>query len=68
MAEMMLDCVVCGGRKWLAVEPPQAEELRSTGATRVACSVCKRETFWKVSDYDRRALGDRRAHVDLLKP
>jgi hypothetical protein len=67
MADAMLDCVLCGGRKWQTLDVSRAEELRSTGATRGQCETCKRETYWKVSDYGRRSGKDRRSY-DEVKP
>jgi hypothetical protein len=52
MEEAMLDCMVCGSRKWSVLEPRKANDLKSTGATRLRCAVCLRETYWRVSDYD----------------
>lgn len=68
MAEAMLDCVICGGRKWRTLEPEFAEELRTTGATRGQCDICKRETYWKVADYGRRSGRDRRSPSEDIKP
>ena len=68
MAEVMLDCVICGGRKWRTLDTIGAEELRSTGATRAHCETCNRETYWKTSDYGRRTGNDRRAQREDPKP
>jgi hypothetical protein len=68
MGQTMLDCVVCGGRKWMILEGMPADELVSTGATRMNCDSCKRDTYWKVADYGRRAGSDRRTQHDELKP
>ncbi len=68
MAEAMLDCVQCGSRNWLELEAPKAEELKSTGATRLRCGTCNRETDWKIADYSRRTGRERRAHPEPPRP
>lgn len=70
MEEAMLDCMVCGSRKWSVLEPRKANDLKSTGATRLRCAVCLRETYWRISDYDWRndpGVGSR-ADVDVYRP
>ena len=42
MAEAMLECVVCGTRKWRQLELTKAGELASAGAVLLACEGCKR--------------------------
>jgi hypothetical protein len=53
MTEAMLDCVLCGNRKWLALNATQSEQLRSIGTTQLPCSACQRETAWILADYSR---------------
>ena len=68
MAEGMLDCVVCGTRKWQTFEGTKAEELRLAGATRLPCSVCRADTYWTFSQNERRQSQDRRKEPVAPRP
>ena len=68
MAQAMLDCVICGSRKWMSLDGVAAEELLGNGATRLPCEACKRDTYWKVADHGRRTGGDRRMDTDAVRP
>ena len=67
MAEGMLDCLVCKTRTWQPLDPIQARGLQLSGAIRLPCTVCKRETSWVVSEYDRRLGSDRRMQFQSAK-
>ena len=61
MAGAMLDCAVCGTRKWQTFEAEHGEELRQAGATRLPCSSCARETYWYYAQHDSGAAPERKA-------
>jgi len=46
MAGAMLDCAICGIRKWKSLEESHEEDLRVSGAARLFCESCTRETYW----------------------
>ena len=70
MAEAMLDCVLCGTRKWQTFEGPSAEELRLAGATKLPCAICHTNTYWSFAkhDNDRRIDNDRRKQPEAPRP
>jgi PilZ domain len=61
MAGVMLDCAVCGARKWKPVEEAHAEDLRISGAAKLFCENCARETYWLYSQHSEGAMAPRRA-------
>ena len=60
MSGAMLDCVVCRARKWRNLEAVAAEEVRSTGATKLFCDNCGRYTYWLFSEGDSEAVPQRK--------
>lgn len=68
MADAMLECVVCGSRKWRQLEFSKANELATSGAVLLACDGCRHETFWRTSDYGRRGGLERRAPTEAIHP
>ncbi|MBI2815908.1 MAG: PilZ domain-containing protein [Acidobacteria bacterium] len=68
MSDAMLECVVCGSRKWRQLEFSKANELATSGAVLLACEGCRHETYWKTSDYGRRGGTERRAPTEAIHP
>lgn len=68
MADTMLDCVMCGGRKWRALELEQVNELKESGAVLLVCDSCRRSTYWRPSENGRRAGKDRRWQPEAIRP
>ena len=60
MAEAMLDCAVCGTRKWKPMEGSHAEDLRIAGAAKLFCESCTRETYWLYSQHEEGSAAPRR--------
>jgi hypothetical protein len=56
----MLECVICNGRKWKSLEAAHEEDLRLSGAARLFCDGCTRETYWLYSRNDAGAAPVRR--------
>ena len=46
MSGAMLECVICSARKWKALEEPHHEDLKLSGAAKLFCDGCTRETYW----------------------
>jgi hypothetical protein len=57
----MLDCAICGTRKWKDLEESHDEDLRMAGAARLFCESCTRETYWLYSQHAEGAAAPRRA-------
>ena len=51
MSGAMLDCTICSTRKWKSLEEEHAEDLRVSGAARLFCESCTRETYWIYSQH-----------------
>ena len=60
MSGATLDCVVCRTRHWRNLEADAAEEVRSTGATKLFCDNCARYTYWLFSENDSEAVPQRK--------
>jgi hypothetical protein len=52
----MLECVICSGRKWKSLEESHEEDLRLSGAAKLFCDGCTRETYWLYSRNDSGAI------------
>lgn len=61
MSEAMLNCVVCGTRKWMSLEPAAEEDLRGAGAARLDCDCCGRQTYWFYAQSNSGAAPQRKA-------
>ena len=51
MSGAMLDCAMCGSRKWKDLEASHEEDLRMAGAARLFCESCTRDTYWFYSQH-----------------
>ena len=60
MSGAMLDCAVCGARKWKSMEDAHGEDLRISGAAKLFCDSCTRETYWFYSQHSEGATAQRR--------
>jgi hypothetical protein len=60
MSGAMLDCAMCGSRKWKSLEDTHAEDLRISGAAKLFCEGCTRETYWMYSQHSDGAAAVRR--------
>jgi hypothetical protein len=68
MANIMLECLSCGGRTWLDLSPAQLSDITGAGETWIACGTCKRDTNWKTADFGRRSGEDRRRSFEVPAP
>jgi hypothetical protein len=60
MSGAMLDCAICSTRKWKPLEEAHVEDLRLSGAARLFCESCTRETYWFYSQHSEGAAAPRR--------
>ena len=60
MAGAMLECAVCSSRRWKSLEDAHAVDLPVSGAARLFCESCTRETYWLYSQHSGGAAAPRR--------
>jgi hypothetical protein len=67
MAGAMLECAICGSRKWKTLEESHEEDLRMAGAARLFCEGCTRETYWTYSQHSDGAAAVRRTAAPPIR-